>query len=50
VTEHGAAGVDLDMSLGLDRSKVIDRSVSRQLHVLDGQIVADSAARSMEGV
>jgi putative ABC transport system ATP-binding protein len=22
----------------------------RQLHVLDGQIVADSAARSMEGV
>jgi putative ABC transport system ATP-binding protein len=57
-SKTGAAIIDLLRELNADGATILmithdgglAAQMPRQLHVLDGQIVADSAARSMEGV
>jgi ABC-type lipoprotein export system ATPase subunit len=57
-SKTGAAIIELLHELNADGATILmithdsglAAQMSRQLHVLDGQIVADSAARSMEGV
>ena len=57
-SKTGAAIIELLHELNADGATILvithDSGLSaqmpRRLHVLDGQIVADSAARSMEGV